>query len=167
MPTVIIKFERGTFLKCLMFDEMFHEMSSEKVNLREERSSNVSCVKILKDECHEVQVFECLDWSLSEFLPAQTSSITNLIKQFRSDRKSNPDGPVTLISKDGATCCGVFIAVYNAIEQLQLDDEVDIFTTVQQLQCRRPEMISTKDEYEFCFKAVCEYLTSDSIYANT
>ncbi|XP_062572419.1 receptor-type tyrosine-protein phosphatase T-like isoform X1 [Saccostrea cucullata] len=124
-------------------------------------------IKMKHDECHEVQAIECLDWSLPEFLPAQTSSITNLIKQFCSDRKSNPDGPVTLISKDGATCCGVFIAVYNAIEQLQQDGEVDIFTTVQQLQCRRPEMISTKDEYEFCFKAVCEYLTSDSIYANT
>lgn len=46
--------------------------------------------------------------------------------------------------RDGATCCGVFCAVYNAIEQLQQDDEVDMFSIVQQLQCRRPEMISSK-----------------------
>ncbi|XP_061185383.1 receptor-type tyrosine-protein phosphatase epsilon-like [Saccostrea echinata] len=97
----------------------------------------------------------------------ETSTLTNLIKQFRLYRKHQPNGHVTVLSKDGATCCGVFCAVYNAIEQLQQDDEVDIFTIVQQLQCRRPEMISTKDEYEFCFKVVSDFLNTESVYANT
>ncbi|XP_061180753.1 receptor-type tyrosine-protein phosphatase kappa-like [Saccostrea echinata] len=116
---------------------------------------------------HKVQIFECANWKSSDKIPAEPSTLTNLIKQFSLDRKSDTDGHITVISKDGATCCGVFIAVHNAIEQLQQDDEVDIFTIVQQLQCRRPEMISTKEEYEFCFKAVCNYLSMDSVYANT
>ena len=45
-------------------------------------------------------------------------------------------------SRDGATGCGVFCAAYNAIQQLQKDEEVDMFTIVRQLQSRRPEMIS-------------------------
>ena len=45
--------------------------------------------------------------------------------------------------RDGATGCGVFCAVYNAIQQLQQDKEVDMFTIVRQLQSRRPEMISS------------------------
>ena len=46
------------------------------------------------------------------------------------------------LSRDGVTGCGVFCAVYNAIQQLQQDEEVDMFTIVRQLQSRRPEMIS-------------------------
>ena len=49
---------------------------------------------------------------------------------------------VLCFSRDGATGCGVFCAVYNAIQQLQQDEEVDMFTIVRQLQSRRPEMIS-------------------------
>ncbi|XP_061178844.1 receptor-type tyrosine-protein phosphatase kappa-like [Saccostrea echinata] len=118
-------------------------------------------------EKHVVQIFECLDWSLNEPFPAENSSLTDLIKHISLDRKSCYDGHITVLSKDGASCCGVFIAVYNAIQQLQLDNEVDMFTIVQQLHCRRPEMISTKEEYEFCFKSVCNYLCTDCTYANT
>ncbi|XP_061180791.1 receptor-type tyrosine-protein phosphatase mu-like [Saccostrea echinata] len=82
-------------------------------------------------------------------------------------KKSLPNVLYIFCKRDGATCCGVFCAVYNAIEQLQQDEEVDIFTIVQQLQCRRPEMISTKEEYEFCFKAVSDFLNTESVYANT
>ena len=49
---------------------------------------------------------------------------------------------VLCFSRDGATGCGVFCAVYNAIQQLQQDEEVDMFTIVRQLQSRRPGMIS-------------------------
>ena len=48
----------------------------------------------------------------------------------------NPD-------RDGAAGCGVFCAVYNALQQLQQDEEVDLVTIVRQLQIRRPEMIAT------------------------
>ncbi|XP_061180788.1 receptor-type tyrosine-protein phosphatase mu-like [Saccostrea echinata] len=121
----------------------------------------------LKEETREIEILECLNWSFNDTLPMETSTLTNLIKQFRLYRKHQPNGHVTVLSKDGATCCGVFCAVYNAIEQLQQDDEVDIFTIVQQLQCRRPEMISTKKEYEFCFKVVSDFLNTESVYANT
>ena len=49
---------------------------------------------------------------------------------------------VLCFSRDGVTGCGVFCAVYNAIQQLQQDEEVNMFTIVRQLQSRRPEMIS-------------------------
>ena len=45
-----------------------------------------------------------------------------------------------LIYRDGASLCGIFLAVHNAIQQLKMDDGVDVFTTVRQLQIRRPEL---------------------------
>ena len=49
---------------------------------------------------------------------------------------------LTLYS-DGATRCGPFCVVYNALEQITVDREVDIFTIARQLQVRRPEFVST------------------------
>ena len=45
-----------------------------------------------------------------------------------------------LIYRDGTSLCGIFMAVHNAIQQLEMDDGVDVFTTVRQLQIRRPEL---------------------------
>ena len=45
--------------------------------------------------------------------------------------------------RDGASLCGVFCAVYNAIQQLTMDNEVDVFSIVRQLQIRRPELCSS------------------------
>ncbi|XP_056003186.1 receptor-type tyrosine-protein phosphatase kappa-like isoform X1 [Ostrea edulis] len=131
------------------------------------RKTSIGIKKKEGNKTQSVQIFECLTWRPNDILPAETSSLTDLVKQFSLDRKSEPKGRVTVMSKDGATSCGIFCAVYNAIEQLQQDDEVDLFTIVQQLQCRRPEMISKKEEYDFCFKAVGDYMNSDSVYANT
>ncbi|XP_061185070.1 receptor-type tyrosine-protein phosphatase epsilon-like [Saccostrea echinata] len=139
----------------------------EQRTLSEEMQKTTIKLKGKEVTTHKVQIFECLNWKSSDRIPAEPSTLTNLIKQFSLDRKSDTDGHITVISKDGATCCGVFCTVYNAIEQLEIDGEVDILTIVQQLQIRRPEMISTKEEYEFCFKAVCNYLSMDSVYANT
>ena len=46
--------------------------------------------------------------------------------------------------RDGASLCGVFCAVFNCIQQINMDDSVDVFTTVRQLQIRRPEFCSTQ-----------------------
>ena len=49
---------------------------------------------------------------------------------------------MSVLSRDGAKGCGLFCAVYNAVQHLQQDGEVDLFTIVRLLQSRRPEMIS-------------------------
>ncbi|XP_056003194.1 receptor-type tyrosine-protein phosphatase alpha-like [Ostrea edulis] len=141
--------------------------STQTMLSEELRTASIKIKRKDSGEVHTVQIFECLSWSSSEILPNEHATLTNLIKHLSLDRKSHPEGPITVVSKDGATCCGVFLAVYNAVEQILQDEEADIFTIVQQLQCRRPEMISRKEEYEFCFRSVWYYFSSDNVYANT
>lgn len=64
-----------------------------------------------------------------------------------------------LINSDGAVLCGVFIAVHNAIQQLQMDDGVDIFTAVRQLQVRRPELCATFVSFMPNFDS-CQFIKS-------
>ncbi|XP_065923437.1 receptor-type tyrosine-protein phosphatase epsilon [Magallana gigas] len=82
---------------------------------------------------------------------------------------SCPDeGPITVVSKDGASMCGVFCAVFNSIQQITMDDNIDVFTTVRQLQTRRPEFCSTQDEYGLIYQTVYDHLiaASDNVYYN-
>lgn len=44
-----------------------------------------------------------------------------------------------LLTSDGASLCGVYLAVHNAIQQLDMDGGADVLTAVRQLQVRRPE----------------------------
>lgn len=44
--------------------------------------------------------------------------------------------------------CGVFCAVFNAIQQITMDDNIDVFRTVRQLQTRRTELCATQVQCE-------------------
>ncbi|XP_071097868.1 uncharacterized protein [Haliotis cracherodii] len=67
---------------------------------------------------------------------------------------------------DGARLCGVFCSVLNIISRLRLDKEVDIYLTIRELQCIRPQFIESYDQYKFCYGMVKEYLRDSSVYAN-
>ena len=43
---------------------------------------------------------------------------------------------------------------------MNLEHVVDVFTTVKLLRTERPNMVETKDEYQFCYQAALEYLAS-------
>ena len=66
-------------------------------------------------------------------------------------------------NSDGAIRCGPFCAVFNALDQMTIDSEVDLFTITRQLQTRRPEFISSLVT-ELSFIKSLLYLNSDSTY---
>ncbi|XP_061180589.1 receptor-type tyrosine-protein phosphatase alpha-like [Saccostrea echinata] len=69
-----------------------------------------------------------------------------------------------VVSKNGAGPAGIFCVLHNAIQQLRIDGEVDIFTRVRQMQTRRPEVITTLEEYRKCYHLVSRSVSSEEIY---
>ncbi|XP_062607518.1 receptor-type tyrosine-protein phosphatase T-like isoform X4 [Saccostrea cucullata] len=123
-------------------------------------------LKIGKDEeTHTVTIVEPKGSLKTSGTSHDTSSLRSLI--FYAQNISS-ERPITVISKDGATLCGVFCSVYNLIQQLTLDENVDVFTAVRLLQKRRPEFCSTQDEYLLIYRTVCDYIgtTSENVYYN-
>lgn len=45
-----------------------------------------------------------------------------------------------MLDSDGAEMCGTFCTVHNVVQQLSLDGHLDVFSTIRQLQIRRPEL---------------------------
>lgn len=70
------------------------------------------------------------------------------------------NGPITVHCSNGGGRTGVFIALATIIDRMNLEGVVDIFTTVKLLRTERPNMVETRDEYQFCYIAVNDYLNS-------
>uniref|UniRef100_K1PLE8 Plasminogen n=1 Tax=Magallana gigas TaxID=29159 RepID=K1PLE8_MAGGI len=84
-------------------------------------------------------------------------------------QKTETKNPIIVISRDGAALCGVFCAVYNLIQQLTMDEEIDVFSVVRLLQTRRPELCSTMEEYTLIHDILMSFIRSrmgEHIYYN-
>ncbi|XP_061180183.1 receptor-type tyrosine-protein phosphatase epsilon-like [Saccostrea echinata] len=112
-----------------------------------------------------LKVIECTSWTekLSSSNRKVLLDVVNEIgyENIRSDSK------LLVLSSDGAKRCGPFCVVYNAVQQISLDREVDIFVITRLLQLRRPEFISTWEEYEFCNDVLADFIQNGLVYANS
>lgn len=46
------------------------------------------------------------------------------------------------------------------LERLQNEGVIDLFTVVRSLRTERPGMVQSEDQYQFCYRAVLEYMSS-------
>uniref|UniRef100_A0A8W8NU22 Receptor-type tyrosine-protein phosphatase kappa n=1 Tax=Magallana gigas TaxID=29159 RepID=A0A8W8NU22_MAGGI len=134
-------------------------------NTSSTQASNVRItnLNIQKQEFTKINitVVECPTWKEGKGT-TDKRVLLDVIKAVKTE-KSDQEGRIIVLSSDGVTRCGPFCVVYNVLEQISVDREVDIFTTTRQLQVRRPEFVSTLDEYQLCHDAVAEYLINDRV----
>ncbi|KAH8863587.1 Receptor-type tyrosine-protein phosphatase delta, partial [Schistosoma japonicum] len=60
---------------------------------------------------------------------------------------------------------GVFLALSIVLERMRHEGVVDMFQTIRMLRTQRPGMVQTEDQYQFCYNAVLEYLSSFDHYS--
>ncbi|XP_065945289.1 receptor-type tyrosine-protein phosphatase epsilon [Magallana gigas] len=142
-----------------------------KIELQEEHKTEIRCRKIRisnkgkEDKGCLVEFVEPLyNFNLKESQTAsQILGLVSLVEKIETDN------PITVVSRDGAALCGVFCAVYNLIQQLTMDEEIDMFSVVRLLQTRRPELCSSLEEYELIHEALYRFIKSrkeEHIYYN-
>ncbi|XP_067653253.1 receptor-type tyrosine-protein phosphatase T-like [Haliotis asinina] len=109
---------------------------------------------------HQIRVFK-----VRSQIPGPTEPMLEFVNEI--GRKGSSEEHKTLVHcLDGARLCGVFCSVLNIISRLRLDKEVDIYLTIRELQCIRPQFIQSYEQYKFCYDLVKEYLRDTSMYAN-
>nr|XP_022309914.1 receptor-type tyrosine-protein phosphatase T-like [Crassostrea virginica]XP_022309915.1 receptor-type tyrosine-protein phosphatase T-like [Crassostrea virginica] len=140
----------------------------------EEHGGEVKCSKIciVQEESAKQQ------WSIeiveptSDLITDHPNTVLQILKLVKFVGNIKTEAPIIVISKDGAALCGVFCALHNAIQQLTMDNEVDVFSIVRQLQIRRPELCSTLQEYKLVQEVVKTFIESresrevENIYYN-
>ncbi|KAJ8305215.1 hypothetical protein KUTeg_017233 [Tegillarca granosa] len=90
-----------------------------------------------------IKVFEVQSWRQGLPTPSSGQVLLKLIEMVEHWKDTASDGPITVVCMDGAKCCGLFCALFNTIQKLRYEDNVDIYQTVKQLQVRRPEFFSS------------------------
>ncbi|XP_062574199.1 receptor-type tyrosine-protein phosphatase alpha-like isoform X3 [Saccostrea cucullata] len=141
------------------------------IHIQNRSESDLTCTtlhileKNNEEEVHTVTVIEPKISIHSSGTPLDTSQLRSLVS---ATLNIETETPITIVSSDGAALCGVFCAVHNVIQQINMDNCVDICTAVRQLQVRRPEFCSNLDEYRLVINAVYDHIqgSDTSIYYN-
>ncbi|KFM78748.1 Receptor-type tyrosine-protein phosphatase alpha, partial [Stegodyphus mimosarum] len=90
-------------------------------------------------ESLSVNIFQVLNWPVTDNLPSDTSSLLSVLKKIKL---SQCKLPITVICLDGATACGIFCAALYLCDRIQSEQEVDIFQAVKCIKVNRPQFIS-------------------------
>ncbi|CAD5211604.1 unnamed protein product [Bursaphelenchus okinawaensis] len=107
-------------------------------------------------------------WPLENKVPLSTSSMIELIKMTRAWRKRAPDRPETkptvVMSHNGVSRCGIFIAANVCVDQMDMDNEVDVFHAVKMIRINRPQLIDMKDEYKYLYDLMLHWYMTNAEY---
>ncbi|KAJ8024386.1 Receptor-type tyrosine-protein phosphatase S [Holothuria leucospilota] len=85
------------------------------------------------------------EWSSSESRMSELLDVTGKVQTLLKAKKR-----VALVSVDGSSRCGVIASVSTELGRVKEDGVVDLFQTVLKLRRRRPDIIKTQEEYNFC-----------------
>ncbi|XP_060070342.1 receptor-type tyrosine-protein phosphatase gamma-like [Ylistrum balloti] len=111
-----------------------------------------------------VTVHETSSWKGKGSLPSMKSML-ELIQHVLT-LKSSVSSTIVLACPDGATDSGLLCVLCNVMERLEVDGDIDIMAAVRQIQIRRPQCLSDKEQYQFCYNVMKEHMETASIYAN-
>ncbi|XP_061190331.1 receptor-type tyrosine-protein phosphatase mu-like [Saccostrea echinata] len=145
------------------------------VNCGQEQVTDIKCttISIIQDGANDEGCSVTIIQPKDSLKITENSQVTmQMLHLVSCALQSETEGPITVVSSDGSALCGVFCAVYNTLQQLSMDGEVDIFSAVQQLQIRRPELCSTMEEYMMIYNVVLDYIhtqeetSEENIYSN-
>uniref|UniRef100_A0A8W8NNF7 Receptor-type tyrosine-protein phosphatase kappa n=1 Tax=Magallana gigas TaxID=29159 RepID=A0A8W8NNF7_MAGGI len=139
--------------------------------LQQEHKTEVKCRKIeitnetIDNKTHSIMWAE----PLFNLIPVNSKTVSQILGLVSCVKTVESKRCITIISRDGAALCGVFCAVYNLIQQLTMDEEIDVFSVVRLLQTRRPELCDSLDEYKLIHEVLFRLIKSrkdEHIYCN-
>ncbi|VDI07363.1 Hypothetical predicted protein, partial [Mytilus galloprovincialis] len=144
-------------------DNFIISRNSQNVSLQD--GVKVSLRHKNKKEERPITVFVYNDWEDNNPIPNSTKTMVDFLEIVSTTTRADHES-IVVICRDGCTRSGIFVTLKLVLEKMETDDEVDIFQVSRRIQTRRPQFLSTIEQYEFCYSAVKELLSRESVYAN-
>ncbi|VDP74462.1 unnamed protein product [Echinostoma caproni] len=109
--------------------------------------------------------FQFTDWP-EQGVPDTCEAFIEFLGQVHKTKEQfGQDGPITVHCSNGVGRTGVFLTLSIVLERMRYEGVVDMFQTVRMLRTQRPGLVETEDQYQFCYNAALEYLSSFDHYA--
>ncbi|XP_060066894.1 receptor-type tyrosine-protein phosphatase alpha-like, partial [Ylistrum balloti] len=128
--------------------------------------TEVCLSKMGDDASHKIKIFRVCNWPQDQQKCAEGRVTEIAYAVHECQRNFTSGGPVTVVCRDGSSKCGIFCTVANAIENINLNQQVSLIQVVRQLQLRRPSFISTYESYVMCNREVKVHFDALSEYQN-
>lgn len=114
------------------------------------------------DDTHLLYHFQYRRWGETG-LP-QAHSLVYLQQQLHKVQLGREHhGPIIIHCSNGDGRTGVFLSLCLSIERLETEDNVDIFQTVRWLRSQRAGLVSSQEQYNFCYELIKSYLAWKTI----
>lgn len=112
-----------------------------------------------EDAAREVHLFRFKCWKNPNFVPVGRDSMLDLIVDVNQWQKRNGHWPIVVHCKDGATNSGLYCTSDRLIQEMTHEMVTDVYHTVKKMKIRRPEMISSVEQYKFCHSVIQLYVS--------
>uniref|UniRef100_A0A674D928 Receptor-type tyrosine-protein phosphatase epsilon n=1 Tax=Salmo trutta TaxID=8032 RepID=A0A674D928_SALTR len=99
-------------------------------------------------------------------IPAEGKGMINIIASVQRQQQQSGNHPIIVHCSAGAGRTGTFIALSNILERVKAEGLLDVFQTVKSLRMKRPHMVQTVEQYDFCYRVVQDFVDIFSDYAN-
>ncbi|XP_076077504.1 uncharacterized protein LOC143047985 isoform X3 [Mytilus galloprovincialis] len=119
-----------------------------------------------KKEERPITVFVYNDWEDTNMIPNSTKTMIDFTEEISRTTREDNESKI-IICRDGCTRCGIYVTLDLVLEKMEIDEEIDILQVARRIQTRRPQFLSNIEQFEFCYCALKELLSSQSVYANS
>ncbi|CAB1343682.1 unnamed protein product [Coregonus sp. 'balchen'] len=99
-------------------------------------------------------------------IPAEGKGMIDIIASVQRQQHQSGNHPIIVHCSAGAGRTGTFIALSNILERVKAEGLLDVFQTVKSLRMKRPHMVQTVEQYDFCYRVVQDFVDIFSDYAN-
>ncbi|XP_025017927.1 tyrosine-protein phosphatase Lar isoform X2 [Tetranychus urticae] len=107
-----------------------------------------------------IRQFHFVEWP-EQGVPKSGEGFIDFITQVHKTKEQfGQEGPITVHCSAGVGRTGVFVSLSIVLDRIQNEGVIDLFQTVRTLRTQRPGMVQTEDQYQFCYRAALEYIST-------
>ncbi|KAK5647799.1 hypothetical protein RI129_002691 [Pyrocoelia pectoralis] len=104
-------------------------------------------------------------WPSNKIIPDNKDDLLKLWEE--TDRVSRGNkNPIIVTCHNGATACGLFLALTFLIEKILLEQQCDVCLAVRAVRRNRKQFVNEKDQFIFLYQSALLYLSGFSLYSN-
>ena len=108
-------------------------------------------------EKRTIKQYRFTDWP-EHGLPPSTSSMVEVVRSVDEDASAHAPSPLLVHCANGMGKSGAVMAVHFSLKQFTTDGTVDLPKVVNNLRRQRGALLQSKDQYQFCCRAVADAL---------
>ncbi|EDV23316.1 uncharacterized protein TRIADDRAFT_27501 [Trichoplax adhaerens] len=110
------------------------------------------------DNCiRNIKLFRFLAWP-EDSVPSGTKSILSFIYKVMENVPTKNQDPILVHCSNGGGRSGVFCALWSMMKRAKVEKIADVYQTVKYYREQRSGMVSTLDQYEFCYRALDSHI---------